>query len=239
MCYQSIFQAWHIVVITIIITVSPLLSHHCSLIIAIMVLPLLLVTVSLLPMWCCLCCHIVAVSSLQSCHCGAFIVTLSWCHHRWCIVAVPLLLHRYGFIVAITVSLSQCHLCHRIVVVLLLQFHHHHRSVTFVVTSLQCHHCSFIVTITIASLQCHIHCCGVTVIVMVLQSSLWYCSHCCSVAFIVMVSGSSLHCCGVELIGTAERAVTAKPEALRMGALAFWATGHQGWLYVVTAAVAA
>ena len=47
------------------------------------------------------------------------------------------------------------------------------------------------------------------------------------------MSHLSFHYCGVELIGTAKRAVTAKPEALRMGALAFWATGHQEWLYVV------
>jgi len=75
--------------------------------------------------------------------------------------------------------------------------------------------------IAVAVLPLPLHCCSVTFIVTVSCSLLWCHIHCCGVTFVVVVSHSLLHCHGVKLIGTAKRAVTTKPEALRMGALAF------------------
>ena len=101
-----------------------------------------------------------------------------------------------------------------------LLFHHH---IIMVSSSLfrHRHHCS---AIAIALSWCCSRRCSVAFIIMVLHSSLRCCSHCCGVAFIVTVLHSLLHCRGVKLIGTAERAVTAKPKVLNggLGLLSHW-----------------
>src|SRR6267142_1231459 len=112
------------------------------------------------------------------------------------IMVLPLLSHYHGVVIAVSSSPSL--LCH-----------HHHCFVVAIAALLSlsllcCCCCCFVVTITVASS--------------------WCCSCYCGIAFIVAVLCLSLHCHGVELIGTAERAVTAKPEALNggLGLLSHW-----------------
>jgi len=156
------------------------------------------VTVSLLPLQCCL--HVghsfvVAVVVLpssshhhsfiviavlpSSSHCHGVIVTVSlsplWCHLRHYIVAVSSSqLHRYGAF-AIASLWFRRHYCGVAFIVALSQclspFHHRHRSVASVIASSWCRHRGFVIAVAV--------------------SLLWFCCHRCGVAF--AVASSSPH----------------------------------------------
>src|SRR6267142_324784 len=112
---------------------------------------------------CCLHCRIVAVSSSQfrRRHYGvAFVVSLSWCHHCSRVVAVPLLSHRCGFIVAVAMSPSSSHCrgvhCHFIIAVMVLpsSLHRHGVVIAVLLSLLRCRFCCCIVVTS----RCH--CCS-------------------------------------------------------------------------------
>src|SRR6266850_2314993 len=110
-----------------VMAVSSPLSHHG--------VTFTSVAVSSLSSRCRLHHHIVTVSSSQLRHCGAFAVALLWfchchhgvtfiitilrCRHRSCIVVVPLLSHRHGFVITVTVLPSSLHRHGFVVIVVL------------------------------------------------------------------------------------------------------------------------
>src|SRR6267142_2717741 len=100
-----------------------------------------LVTVSSLPLRCCLHCHIVTVSSSQLHCCGAFAVASLWFHRHHCSVA---------FIIA----LSQCSL----------PFHHCRHGVAFIIASSRCRHRGFVVVVLLSPFCC----CGFVIAVLLL-----------------------------------------------------------------------
>src|SRR6266850_195185 len=186
----------HCFVVTIVVSPSHLSRfRHCHCGVAFM-----LVTVSLLPLWCRL--HIgrgfvVAVAVSPSCR--------SQFHHCHCSVAftsvtvssLPLQCRLHHRIVTVLLS-SRCCLHRRIVAVSSSRFHHCHCGVAFtsVTVSLlpswcRLHHCIVAVSssqscrcgaFTVASLQFRRRCCGVTFIVAS--------SRCCRYHFVVAVTVS-------------------------------------------------
>ena len=155
MCYQSISQAWHIIVIAVVIAVLPSPSHCRSFVITVTVLPSLLVTVLSLPSQCCLHhCIVIVLLLWCCCHGVAFIIASLWCCCRSFVVTVMVLpssLHHCSIVVAVLSSLSQFH------------------------------HCHCVVAVSCLLSWCHIHYHSVAVVVMVLHSLLWCCIHCCIV----------------------------------------------------------
>src|SRR6267142_1814748 len=164
---------------------------------------------------CCLYRHIVVVSlSRFRCrHCGvAFVVALLQCRHRSRIVAVPLLSHHCGFIVAVAMSPSSSHChgvrCHFIIAVVVSPSSLHRHGVVVVVALWSlllrsllhcgCGHIA-VVAVVVASLRSHCCCCccccciGVVVVVV---ASLLRCGRHCCIMVIAMVVASSLYCRG-------------------------------------------
>src|SRR6267142_6082659 len=129
-----------------IVAMSSPLSHHG--------VAFTSVTVSLLPLQCCLRCRIIVVLLLPLCCCSAFAVALLRLRHPRCSVAFVVTLspfHRH--IVAVLLSPSWCRLrvCHGFVIAIAVSpsrwslFHHCHHGVAFVVASLRCHYRSCVV----------------------------------------------------------------------------------------------
>src|SRR6266850_450277 len=118
----------------IIVVVLPSLSHCCGVV----------VTVSSLPLWCCLHRRIVAVLSSQSHCCGAFAVALLWFRRHRC---------------SVTLSSSQfCCRCRSVVIAVLLS-PSWCRFCCHIVVASWCHRCSHVVA-SLWSLLLHCgHCC--------------------------------------------------------------------------------
>src|SRR6266850_1537151 len=134
------------------------------------------------------CRRVAAVSSPLSHHGVTFIITLSRCRCRSCVVVVPLLSHCRSFVVTVMVSPSSLH-CRGFVVAVVVspshlsRFCHHCCSVAFMsvaVSSSPSWCCLHHRIVTVSSLSwCCLHRCIVTV------SSSWFHRHHCGVAFVV------------------------------------------------------
>jgi hypothetical protein len=98
---------------------------------------------------------------------------------------------------------------HVAIIVVVLPSPLHCHNVIIAVLPLPSGHRNFTIAIVVSQY------CGVTSTVTVSYSLSWCCICYCDVMFVVAVSHLSSHHCSVELIGTAERAVTTEPNMLK------------------------